>query len=147
MVVGLCFHLGAVIGCCLVVMASIVANVGVFSVRAWELGGVQMLDRHDAVGRSRQVMLGPVLVSEGVARDDGRSDEVTRVRTRAAGMRGWVAVIAKLVFSAWRAGTVLKEGRVLVDVGREAVYRRGCWAASRLKVVLRWRFGVQFATN
>lgn len=82
-------------------------------------------------------MLGPVLVAESVARDDGRGDELTRLRSWTAGVRGRVAVFAVLVFGTWRAGTVLEEGRVLVDVGREAVYRRGCWAASGRKV-LRW---------
>lgn len=88
-----------------------------------------------------------MLMPEGVTRDDGRGDQMARMRTRAAaGMRGRITVVAKLVFGTWRARPVLEEGRVLVDVGREAVYRRGGRAASGLKMMLRRSLCVYIAT-
>ena len=128
------------------VVSEVVAVRGVFSMLTWELSGVQVLDGHDAA-RPRKVVLRPVLVAEGVARDDGRGDEVARVKTwAAAGVRGWIAVVAVLFIGAWRTGSVLEQGRVLVDVGREAVHRCGCRAASRLEVVLGRRTDVAIAT-
>ncbi len=78
---------------------------------------MQMLDRHDTVMRSRAFLLWPWLVSESVARDDRRGDEMTRLGVWATGMGSGIAVVALLVIGTWRAGSVLEERRVLVDVG------------------------------
>ncbi len=96
-----------------------------------------MFDRHDVARRSRRIMLAPVLVSECVTRDHGRSDEMTWLGTWTISLRSRIAAVAKLVLGAWRAGSVLEERRVLVDVRREAVHRRSSWAASGWKMLRR----------
>lgn len=111
-------------------------EVGVLGEMVGRLGGVvQMLDGHDAGGRVTWVGVGPVTVAKGVSGDDGCADEVARVETWAARVRCGITVVAKLVFGAWRAGALLEERRVLVDVRGEALDGCGGGTASRLELL------------
>ena len=96
---------------------------------------MEMLNGYKTVGwswRKMVIVICPVLMSESVARNDRSGDDVTRT----CSMRGWIAAI----FGTWRAGAILKQGCVFVDVGGEAVYGRGGWTTSGVKMLLRWRF-------